>query len=192
MGQTKKLINKLMSVGLILLILLAGFFLGKGYLAGDFNSKETFQQYISSYGLFAPAILILVQGAQVVIPILPGFLGCIVGSSMFGAAVGFWCNYIGISAGSIIAFFLARKYGTKIVKSMFSEEKYERYTAWITKKKSYSALLFWAIFLPFAPDDFLCYFSGLTKMSAKKFISIIILAKPWCILGYSLLFDYTI
>ena len=111
---------------------------------------------------------------------------------MFGAAGGFLCNYIGISAGSIMAFFLARKYGINIVKSMFSEEKYEKYTAWITKKKSYTVLLFFAILLPLAPDDFFCYFSGLTKMSARKFIGIIILAKPWCILGYSLFFDYII
>ncbi len=37
-------------------------------------------------------------------------------------------------------------------------------------------------------DDFTCYFSGLMKMDAKKFIWIIILGKPWCILAYSIIF----
>lgn len=192
MEQTKSLINKLVSAAAILLILLAGIFLVQEYQAGHFNSLETFQQYIASYGLLAPVVLILVQGIQVVFPVLPGFLGCIVGASMFGAAGGFWCNYIGISVGSIIAFFLARRYGTSIVKRIFSAEKYDKYAAWIMKKKSYTIILFLAILLPLAPDDFLCYFTGLTKMSAKKFIGIIILAKPWCILVYCLFFDHWI
>ena len=46
--------------------------------------------------------------------------------------------------------------------------------------------------LPLAPDDFLCYFSGLTGMSAKRFTWIIVLGKPWCILAYSLFFAYLI
>ncbi|BFL48502.1 hypothetical protein K420107F6_37910 [Lactonifactor longoviformis] len=61
---------------------------------------------------------------------------------MFGWAGGFWCNYIGISAGSIIAFLF----------------------------------------------DFFCYFTGLTKMTTRKFTTIIALGKPWCILAYSLVF----
>ncbi len=108
----------------------------------------------------------------------------------FGWFVGFLCNYIGISLGSIIAFLLARKYGVKIVKSMFSETKYEKYSTWAGNSKSYVALLFWAMVLPLFPDDFLCYFSGLTSMKTKKFIIIIILGKPWCLLAYSLIFSY--
>ena len=42
--------------------------------------------------------------------------------------------------------------------------------------------------LPLFPDDFFCYFSGLTKMQVKKFAAIIVLGKPWCILAYSVAF----
>ena len=41
---------------------------------------------------------------------------------------------------------------------------------------------------PLAPDDFFCYFSGLINMKPKKFITIVITAKPWCILFYSIIF----
>ena len=121
---------------------------------------------------------------------LPGFLGCIVGAGMFGAAGAFWCNYIGISAGSIIAFLLARRYGTGLVQKMVPMEKYQSCVEWVNRKKSYTAVLSLAILLPLAPDDFLCYFSGLTGMSAKRFVWIIVLAKPWCILAYSIFFAY--
>ena len=42
----------------------------------------------------------------------------------------------------------------------------------------------------FSPDDFLCYFSGLTHLSYKKFIIILLTSKPWTILAYSLVFGY--
>ena len=62
----------------------------------------------------------------------------------------------------------------------------------IQKSKSYTVILFLSILLPLAPDDFLCYFSGLINMSAKKFTAIIIITKPWCILIYSIFFAYFI
>ena len=95
-------------------------------------------------------------------------------------------------AGSIIAYFLARKFGVSLVQKMVSMERYSKWVAWVNTKKSYTLVLFLAILLPLAPDDFLCYFSGLTSMSSSKFIAIIIAAKPWCILFYSLFFAYLI
>ena len=141
---------------------LAGFvvivlFLVKQFFNQKFDSVESLQNYMKSFGIAAPLMLTFFQAVQVVIPVLPGYLGCAAGAIAFGSMTGFWCNYIGISLGSVIAYFLAKKYGIDIVTAMF-------------------------------PDDFLCYFSGLMKMNSKKFIWIIILGKPWCILAYSIVF----
>lgn len=173
---------------LVFLLLLSLLFVGKAWSAGHFQSKEALRAYLETYGGLGPVVLTLIQALQVVLPVLPGFFGCIVGSAMFGAAGGFWINYIGISAGSLIAYWLARRFGVGLVEKMVSLEKYDRVVKWVNQQKSYTAVLFLAILLPLAPDDFLCYFSGLTSMSAKKFTWIIILAKPWCILFYSILF----
>ena len=189
--SARKLKNILTGV-LIFLLLLAGLFLLQGYFKGHFRSEDAFRAYLDSFGLLAPLILVLIQALQVVLPVLPGFLGCIVGAGMFGAAGGFWCNYIGISAGSIAAFFLARYFGAELVKLMVPMEKYQKWVQWVNTKKSYTLVLFLAILLPLAPDDFLCYFSGLTGMSVRRFTWIIVLGKPWCILAYSLFFAYMI
>ena len=173
---------------LVFLLLLSLLFVGKAWSAGHFQSKEARRAYLETYGGLGPVVLTLIQALQVVPPVLPGFFGCIVGSAMFGAAGGFWINYIGISAGSLIAYWLARRFGVGLVEKMVSLEKYDRVVKWVNQQKSYTAVLFLAILLPLAPDDFLCYFSGLTSMSAKKFTWIIILGKPWCILFYSILF----
>lgn len=181
-----------LTISLVFLLLFSSAFLLKAYFSGDFDSAESLKAYIGHFGLFAPLILVLIQIIQVIVPILPGFLGCIVGAGMFGAFGGFIYNYIGISTGSIIAFFLARKFGSPFVRKMIPEKKYISYVNWVNTKKSYTVFLFLAILLPLAPDDFLCYFSGLTGMKASKFIWIIIVAKPWCILAYSIIFGYLI
>lgn len=91
-------------ISLIVLLVISAFFLLKGWTGGYFNSVDSLRAYVNSYGIWAPVILTLVQLLQVVLPVLPGFMGCIVGAALFGAAGGFWVNYIGISAGSIIAY----------------------------------------------------------------------------------------
>lgn len=175
---------------LITLCLLLTVFFCKAYFDGKFNSVETLQEYIKQFGILGPVVLTVIQALQVVIPILPGFFGSIVGSVSFGWFIGFWCNYIGISLGSICAFLLAQRYGVKLVKSLFPGKRYQKYAEWAGNSKSYVTLLFWAMLLPLFPDDFLCYFSGLTTMKTKKFVLIIILGKPWCLLAYSIFFSY--
>lgn len=190
MEQRVSKLKTMLTSTFVILLLASTVFLFNGYKAGHFNSVQTLQAYIRTFGLFAPIVLTVIQALQVILPVLPGFFGCIVGAGIFGASGGFWCNYIGISAGSIIAFLLARRFGVTLVRKVIPLEKYNRFVHWVNQKKSYTLVLFLSILLPLAPDDFLCYFSGLTGMSARKFIWIILAAKPWCILAYSLFFAY--
>ena len=179
--------KKLMTIGLAALCGAFVVILAKAWLDGRFDSVETFQKYVAGFGLAAPLFLVAVQAAQVILPVLPGLFGCVVGTMMFGAAGGFWCNYIGISAGSIIAFWLARKYGSVLVSRMFPGEKYEKWATWAAGSRFYTVVLFLGMVLPLFPDDYFCYFTGLTKMNARKFVAIILLGKPWCILAYCIM-----
>ena len=179
--------KKLMTIGLAALCGAFVVILAKAWLDGRFDSVETFQKYVAGFGLVAPLFLVAVQAAQVILPVLPGLFGCVVGTMMFGAAGGFWCNYIGISAGSIIAFWLARKYGSVLVSRMFPGEKYEKWATWAAGSRFYTVVLFLGMVLPLFPDDYFCYFTGLTKMSTRKFVAIILLGKPWCILAYCIM-----
>lgn len=172
---------------MILSLLLVAAILAKSFLDGEFNSIESLQKNMEKCGVWAPLALTVFQALQVVIPVVPGFIGPIAGTLMFGPWVSFVCNYVGISAGSIIAYYLARKFGVDIVLLMFSEKTYDKWRAKVENSKHYDRFLFIATLLPLFPDDFLCYFSGLIRMDAKKFNWIIILGKPWCILAYCVL-----
>ena len=67
----------------IFLIMFCAVFILKAGVDGRFHSVDTLQEYIRSFGLIGPMILIAIQAFQVVIPVLPGFLGCIVGVVLF-------------------------------------------------------------------------------------------------------------
>lgn len=153
-----------------------------------FSSVEDLQNYMKGFGIAAPLVLTFFQAFQVVVPVLPGYLGCAAGAVAFGSMTGFWCNYIGISTGSIAAYYLARKFGVALVLAMFSQKQYDKWRTRVEKSRSYDWFLFVATLLPLFPDDFLCYLSGLLEMDSRKFIWIIILGKPWCILMYSIVF----
>ena len=155
MEKLQKFFNAILL--LLCLVLCAALF--KGYLDGEFHSVETLQRYVAGFGLLAPIILIMIQAGQVVVPVLPGFVGCAAGAALFGCMGGFWCNFIGISAGSILAFLLAKKFGRAFVSKMFPGKRYEKLSAWAAESKSYTAVLFLGMVLPLFPDDFflLCY-----------------------------------
>lgn len=177
------LASKYLSIASILLCIL---FAVWGYHLGIFESQESLSHFIRQTGIWAPLIFTFIQLIQVVIPVLPGFVTCVVGAIAFGPVLGFFYSYIGICAGSILAFLIARKYGVGCVKKMIGESAYEKYIGWLEKGKTFPLLFTLAIFLPAAPDDILCFIAGLTNMSTKKFVAIILLGKPFVIILYCL------
>ena len=177
---------------LVTLLAFSAVILIKGWITGAFQSIDSLRIYVGSFGIWAPVVLTLIQLFLTILPVCTSFAGCVVGAALFGAAGGYWINYIGICAGSLIAYTLARCFGIRMVEKMVDLEKYEAYMEKVNRSKSYPKLLFLAILLPLAPDNFLCYFSGLVNLSPKKFTAIILAAKPWCILIYSIFFAHFI
>lgn len=182
--------SKKIRIGIIVICIVVCVLLIKELLNQKIASVDDFQNYMQQFGIAGPLVLGIFQAFQVAVPVLPGYLGCVGGALAYGWFVGFLCNYIGICVGSIGAYYLGKRYGMDIVLSMFPEKQCREWTARVEKSKSYAWFLFIATLLPLFPDDFLCYFSGLIKMDSKKFFWIIILGKPWCILGYSLIFGF--
>lgn len=178
------LINGSTFVGLVITV---AFFV-YGIQMNLFTSQTALQTFLQHFGWFAPIIFIVFQAIQVVLPISPGAVGCVAGVLIFGSIQGFIYNYIGICIGSIAAFLLARHYGLNYVMNMSNKKVFNKYIGWLNKP-SFDRIFATAIFLPVAPDDFLCYIAGLSKMKLKKFILIIILGKPFAIVMYSLMLN---
>jgi len=149
-----------------------------------FTSQNALSDFLGQFGLWAPIIFILFQVVQVVFPVIPGGISLLAGVIIFGPIYGFIYNYIGIIIGSAIAFLLAKYYGTSIIKRLFGKKMMTKYTSW-TENKKFSRMFAVAIFMPIAPDDFLCYLAGTTKMRFEYFLTTIVLGKPLSIAAYS-------
>lgn len=186
MGINQTFIKKLINLSSIIGILATITLLIYGYQAGIFSSAEQLSYMISQAGIWGPLIFIFIQIIQCVIPIIPGGLSCVAGIILFGPFYGFIYNYIGILLGSLINFILARHYGKPLIETIVSKKTYNKYISWLDRGKHFDKLFALAIFMPVAPDDFLCMLAGLTKMTYKKFITIIVLGKSASLLVYSL------
>ncbi len=184
--KAKTLIHISTILGTILFIA----FVVYGLRTNIFTDQVALSNFLSNVGIFGPLIFIIIQIVQVIIPIIPGNVSCAVGVLVFGAWYGFLYNYVSILTGSIIVFFLSRRYGMSIIRKLFSEKTINKYIGWLDENKRFEKLFALAIFLPVAPDDFLCYLAGITRISVKKYILILVLLKPLTIASYSFLLTY--
>jgi len=157
-----------------------------GWRTGVLTSQERLQALVSSFGMAGALLFTVFQAVQVVVPILPGGLGCLAGVLLFGPVWGFAYNYVGICAGSLLAFGVARNCGKPLLSLLFSEKTIEKYSRWSEERDRFARLFALAIFLPVAPDDFLCYLAGTTDMTWRRYTAIILLGKPFAIALYSL------
>ncbi|MDY6397990.1 MAG: VTT domain-containing protein [Treponema sp.] len=190
--ETKtSLLKKIFLIMLVIAVVGIGIWFFYEYKVGTFRDVESFKFFINSFGVLGPILLTVFQCVKTVYAVIPSTLGCIVGPALFGTWTGIICNYIGICTGSFLAFTLSRKFGVSLVKQIFSEKRYQRGLKKMEKwHRSYPVFLWIAILLPISPDDFLCYFTGLTEMKFKKFAIIILTSKPFTIIIYGLIFGY--
>jgi uncharacterized membrane protein YdjX (TVP38/TMEM64 family) len=179
--RVKTLVNILSVLGIAAVIALGVL----GYRAGLFTSGEALSAFLARAGILAPIFFMLLQVIQVVIPILPGTLGCLAGVVIFGPVWGFVYNYAGVVVGSTLNFLFARKFGKPFVQGMIPEKAYQKYIGWLDRGGAFDKWFALAIFLPVAPDDYLCLLAGMTRMTLKRFVAIIVLGKPCSILAYS-------
>lgn len=147
------------------------------------------QGLIQGLGVLGPLLFIALQVVQVIYPIIPGGMTSVIGHIIFGPLLGFSYNVIGIFIGSLLAFGLARRYGSSFAKAFVSDATYDKYIAYLDRKdgRFFAWFLAAAFALPGFPDDFLCMVAGLSKMSLKRFVWIFILTKPATLYLYTLL-----
>ena len=176
--------RKKMDILAVLITVAFIFFIVYGIYTKIFYSESALNAYLNKFGIWAPIIFVVFQAIQVVFPILPGGIGMLGGLVIFGPLMGFIYNYVGICIGSVLAFLIAKRYGMRIIESLFIPKLHGKYMKW-TENKNFSVLFAVAIILPIAPDDFLCYLAGTTKMTLLKFTLIILLGKPFGIAAYS-------
>ena len=108
---------------------------------------------------------------QVLVAVIPGEPLEIAGGYAFGAIEGTVLCLLAETLSSILIFLLVRRFGVRLVRFFFSQEKLE--SVHFLKHSSRQTLLFLIVFMiPGTPKDLLCYFAGLTGIKLAPFILI--------------------
>ncbi len=144
-------------------------------LEDKIDNVEDLRKYVLSYGKFTIPAFIVLQFLQVIILPIPSFITIGVGVALFGWFWGAFLSVLGIVSASIIAFFVGRLLGVKVVSWLIGKENLKRGLKLI-KNKDKIILTFMFVF-PFFPDDVLCFVSGLSSMSTKYFLIMISLVR---------------
>ncbi len=139
------------------------------------NSIESLRSYVASFGYMAVFIYVLLNVLQVVVLPIPGFISVLAGVALFGPFKTSIYAIIGILLGSLIAFFIGRYLGYKVVSWLITKESLDK---WLNRIKNKDKIILTFMFLfPFFPDDILCFVAGLSSMSNGYFIIMIIVCR---------------
>lgn len=139
-------------------------------------THEGFREYINSFGIWSPLVLLSLQILQVFIALIPGEILETAAGFAFGPLLGTLVCYTGIAIGSAVIFFLTRKFGIKLVEIFVSGDKINE-LRFINTEKKRNGLIFLLFFIPGTPKDLITYFVGLTDIKFSAFLLISLTAR---------------
>lgn len=156
-----------------------------GYLAWDvafhgplfqlWTNKDLLLDRIRSCGPLAPLAYILLQTIQTVVAPIPGQVVGSIGGLLFGWWGILW-TLIGSTIGYLIVLLLSKRFGRPLLEKIFKKSAISKFD-FILSSRSSAMILFAIFLLPGFPDDIVCYIAGLTNLSIKKLMVIILLGR---------------
>ena len=140
---------------------------------------------IRNSGPWAPIVFTIFQFLQVTFIPISSTPVTVLGALLFPWWECLILTLIGQLAGSLFAFYLARRFGLRFVLKLIKREQYDKITARLHGREV-STLVFMFLF-PVFPDDLLCLVAGLTPMKTKTFVVVQIISRTlttlWTIFG---------
>lgn len=165
---------------LILALVVLGLFLIWGFRCRDFlwggacyyydvfTDKERIRQVLNAAGPLAPLLFILVQVLQVVFAPIPGEATGFIGGYLFGVPLGMLYSTIGLTVGSVMAFFLGRLLEVKFVARVVSRATIDKFD--FLMERQGTLIAFFLFVVPGFPKDYLCFILGLSTMDWRLFL----------------------
>lgn len=154
-----------------------------GSRTGALADTNQIRALIEGAGWFGPILFILISVFTCYVPIIPlGSMGSI-GIVLFGWGPAFIYNTITSYLNCFLAYWLARKYGTKILLQFAAPKTVEKYQNWLSNSKHLELIFFLLMMMPISPDIILCMLVGMSSMKFSHFAAIIFISRPfssWC------------
>ena len=167
------------ALGLLLLlgIIAVGSWKCIGGPLGRFISDPAFfREWVEQHGWYSRLVYVGMVIIQVILAFIPGEPFEIAAGYAFGAVEGTLLSIAGTAIGSVITFCLVRRFGLRLVRLFFSQEKID--SVKFLKTTNARNFLFLIIYtIPGTPKDLLGYFAGLTDIPFPVFFLICTLGR---------------
>jgi uncharacterized membrane protein YdjX (TVP38/TMEM64 family) len=124
--------------------------------------KHFLKQTLRDLGVLGPILFMLLQALQVVISPIPGEATGFLGGYLFGEWLGLVYSTIGLTFGSVVAFWVGRWLGEHYVRNLVSKETWNR-LGFIVEAEG-AILCFIVYLIPGLPKDMMCYLFGISPM----------------------------
>lgn len=161
------------------------------------NDYETTEEKINvlvesirNTGGWSMLVFVIIQVLQVLILPLPAVVCYVPGSLVFGPLVATLLASLGVIIGSVIAYFIGRIFGKKVVDWIAGKDVTGKYASYMGKRGKVIFVLMQI--LPFFPDDLLCMVAGLSGIGFPFFIISVAIVRPAIIAVYCYLGSGTI
>ena len=126
--------------------------------------------FVISFGSYAPLVFIGLQILQVLLAPIPGEFAGFVGGYLFGNVRGLIYSTVGLSLGSLFAFWIARGLGMHFVRRFMGQELMGKFEYIIERHGAFLAFILFLI--PGTPKDSFCYLLGVSPMRVGTFLLI--------------------
>lgn len=191
--ETKSGKKRIITITVFCLVLvLTGVLTAFLWTSGFFDtlgSMEQMRDYIERYAPYSSLLFFLIQLLSVLLAPIPSNVSSMAGAALFGVLRAFLLTCGAVALGSVTVFWMTRVFGRQFAERFAKKRDMERYMDFLHRKRD---VFFAAAFLlPGFPDDLLCFLAGLTDMSMRRFIVLVVLFRPWglfasCLIGGNL------
>lgn len=147
---------------------------------------EQIQSLLERYSELGPLPGIFLPFLEALLPILPLVVFVVANASAYGMWAGFFYSWIGVCAGAMVVFLVARqlgyRYGDRIRRRF---PKSEKFFSWV-EHKGFTPIFLLSCF-PFSPSSLVNIASGLSKIPLHTFMTAVLMGKAVMIFTLSFL-----
>lgn len=132
----------------------------------DRLSLQQVKALIDSFGGMAPAVFVLLCVLRGLVLLPCGLLSAL-GGMLFGPLIGTGMTLVGLTAGSVITFYLARILGTNWAQRIL-KHRYDKYEGYVSKNAFWKILLMRV--MPVLPFDAVSCIAGISRAGVIEYI----------------------
>ncbi len=138
--------------------------------------RDKIRAWVDKWGFLSKPAFIAMVIIQVVIAFIPGEPFEIAAGYAFGVFEGTLLCLIGITVGSIIVFWIVRRFGTRAINFFFASRDTKK-LRFLHEKRKLNSLVFILMLIPGTPKDLISYFVGLTDIKFSTWVLIVVIAR---------------